>query len=119
MAGTESEVGKSKICLVKGDLTKVETDAILNAVNSGLIGGDGVDGLIHRKGELEILEECKEIRATDWPNGLPNGKSVITTGGNLERRFEIHGWTCVAERLQRRIRTVDKILPQLIKISSL
>lgn len=90
MGDTEFEVGKSKICVVKGDLTNVETDAVVNAANSSLMGGGGVDGAIHRKGGIEILEECKQIRTTDWPDGLPTGKTVITIGGALKTRFVIH-----------------------------
>ncbi|MEM3735503.1 MAG: macro domain-containing protein, partial [Candidatus Bathyarchaeia archaeon] len=79
----EYQIGKTKLCLVQGDITEMETDAIVNAANPSLMGGGGVDGAIHRKGGPKILEECKRIRATEWPNGLPTGKAVITTGGNL------------------------------------
>jgi O-acetyl-ADP-ribose deacetylase (regulator of RNase III) len=68
----------------------METDAIVNAANSSLLGGGGVDGAIHRRAGPKILEECKRIRDTDWPNGLPTGKAVITTGGNLKAKFVIH-----------------------------
>ena len=54
------------------------------------MGGGGVDGAIHRKGGSTILEECKKIRETEWPEGLPKGKAVITTGGNLKARHVIH-----------------------------
>lgn len=73
-----------------GDITEAETDAIVNAANSSLMGGGGVDGAIHRKGGPQILEECKRIRATEWPDGLPTGKAVITTGGNLKAKYVIH-----------------------------
>lgn len=73
-----------------GDVTLETTDAIVNAANSTLLGGGGVDGAIHRKGGPEILAECREIRQTEYPKGLPTGKAVITTGGNLAARHVIH-----------------------------
>lgn len=83
-------VGKAEILLVQGDITDMDTDAIVNAANPSLMGGGGVDGAIHRKGGPEILEECKRIRATEWPDGLPTGKAVITSGGNLKAEYAIH-----------------------------
>ncbi|RJS79713.1 O-acetyl-ADP-ribose deacetylase [Candidatus Bathyarchaeota archaeon] len=83
-------VGKTVIQLVKGDITEQETDAVVNAANPTLMGGGGVDGAIHRKGGPKILEECKKIRETEWPNGLPTGKAVITSGGNLKAKYVIH-----------------------------
>ena len=90
MDKNEIQVGKARIRLVQGDITNMETDAIVNAANSTLMGGGGVDGAIHRKGGPKILEECKRIRATQWPEGLPTGKAVVTSGGNLKARFVIH-----------------------------
>jgi len=84
------QIGKTKITLIQGDITEMTTDAIVNAANPSLMGGGGVDGAIHRKGGPKILEECKRIRATQWPNGLPTGKAVITTGGNLKAKYVIH-----------------------------
>ncbi|MEM3464024.1 MAG: O-acetyl-ADP-ribose deacetylase [Candidatus Bathyarchaeia archaeon] len=86
----EFQVGKAKVVLVQGDITEQETDAIVNAANSTLMGGGGVDGAIHRKGGPKILEECKRIRATEYPDGLPTGKAVITSGGNLKAKHVIH-----------------------------
>jgi len=86
----EFKIGKANIRIIQGDITEQETDAIVNAANSTLMGGGGVDGAIHRKGGPKILEECKKIRETEWPNGLPTGKAVITTGGNLKARYVIH-----------------------------
>jgi O-acetyl-ADP-ribose deacetylase (regulator of RNase III) len=83
-------IGKIKIRIVQGDITEQVTDAIVNAANSSLMGGGGVDGAIHRKGGPKILEECKRIRETTWPDGLPTGRAVITTGGNLKARYVIH-----------------------------
>jgi len=90
LATNEFPIGKAKICLVQGDITEQKTDAIVNAANSTLMGGGGVDGAIHRKGGPKILEECKRIRATEWPDGLPTGKAVITSGGNLRAKYVIH-----------------------------
>lgn len=73
-----------------GDLTREEVDAIVNAANSSLMGGGGVDGAIHRAGGPAILAECKRIRDTQYPDGLPTGEVVITTGGNLKARHVIH-----------------------------
>ena len=76
--------------IVKGDITEMATDAIVNAANSTLLGGGGVDGAIHRKGGPKILEECKRIRWTIYPDGLPTGKAVITNGGKLKAKKVIH-----------------------------
>ncbi len=81
-------VNKTKISIVQGDITGQATDAIVNAANSSLMGGGGVDGAIHRAGGPAILEECKKIVAKQ--GRLPTGKAVITTGGNLKARYVIH-----------------------------
>lgn len=73
-----------------GDITDEAADAIVNAANWTLMGGGGVDGAIHARGGAQILEECREIRRTQFPGGLPTGKAVITTGGNLKARYVIH-----------------------------
>jgi O-acetyl-ADP-ribose deacetylase len=78
------------IVLVRGDITEQEVDAVVNAANSSLMGGGGVDGAIHRKGGPAILEECKRIRAERFPEGLPTGRAVATTAGNLPARSVIH-----------------------------
>ena len=79
-----------RVRVVVGDLTKQDTDAIVNAANSSLLGGGGVDGAIHRAGGPEILEECREIRRARFPGGLPTGEAVVTTGGKLPALFVIH-----------------------------
>jgi O-acetyl-ADP-ribose deacetylase (regulator of RNase III) len=79
-----------KITLHQGDITAQAVDAIVNAANSTLMGGGGVDGAIHRRGGPEILEECRRIRATTYPQGLPAGEAVATTGGRLPARWVIH-----------------------------
>ena len=73
-----------------GDITGLAAGAIVNAANSSLMGGGGVDGAIHRAGGPAILEECKKIRQTIWPSGLPTGKAVATTAGNLPAKWVIH-----------------------------
>ncbi len=84
----EREFGSSRIQLVQGDITRESTDAVVNAANSSLLGGGGVDGAIHRAGGPDILAECKTIRARR--GGCPAGEAVITTGGRLPARFVIH-----------------------------
>lgn len=76
--------------LASGDITVRQVDAIVNAANSSLLGGGGVDGAIHRAGGPLILAECREIRARDYPNGLPVGEAVATTAGRLPARWVIH-----------------------------
>jgi len=73
-----------------GDIAEQAVDAIVNAANSTLLGGGGVDGAIHDKGGRQIYDECLEIRQTVYPKGLPTGKAVITSGGKLPARFVIH-----------------------------
>ncbi|MDR4504829.1 MAG: O-acetyl-ADP-ribose deacetylase [Candidatus Scalindua sp.] len=84
----EIMVGKTKLCLIEGDITLQDTEAIVNAANTSLLGGRGVDGAIHRAGGSKILEECKKIRARQ--DGCPTGEAVITSGGNLKARYVIH-----------------------------
>lgn len=76
--------------IVSGDITTRRVDAIVNAANSSLLGGGGVDGAIHRAGGPEILAACKKIRATSHAEGLPAGDAVATTGGALPARYVIH-----------------------------
>jgi O-acetyl-ADP-ribose deacetylase (regulator of RNase III) len=79
-----------RITLVEGDIAEQDVDAVVNAANSSLMGGGGVDGAIHRRGGPAILAECKRIRAERYPDGLPTGKAVATTGGDLPARWVIH-----------------------------
>jgi O-acetyl-ADP-ribose deacetylase (regulator of RNase III) len=79
-----------EIVLLEGDLTTQDVDAIVNAANSTLLGGGGVDGAIHDAGGPSILAECEEIRRTMFPDGLPTGRAVATGGGDLPARWVIH-----------------------------
>jgi len=81
---------EGRVLVVVGDITKQDVTAIVNAANSTLLGGGGVDGAIHRAGGPEILRECQQIRKTTYPDGLPAGHAVITTGGNLTAKHVIH-----------------------------
>jgi O-acetyl-ADP-ribose deacetylase len=79
-----------RLVVMTGDLTRQDVDVVVNAANSTLLGGGGVDGAIHRAGGPEILEACREIRRRQYPAGLPTGEAVITTAGNLLARHVIH-----------------------------
>ena len=78
------------VTLVRGDITRQSVDAIVNAANPSLMGGGGVDGAIHKAGGPAILGECKRVRAERYPDGLPTGKAVATTAGDLPARWVIH-----------------------------
>ena len=91
MSDTEQESFlDGRVLVMIGDITRQDVTAIVNAANSTLLGGGGVDGAIHRAGGPEILKECREIRKTIYPDGLPTGQAVITTGGNLPAKHVIH-----------------------------
>ncbi len=79
-----------RLAIVVGNLTQQKVDTIVNAANSSLLGGGGVDGAIHRAGGPQILEECRELRRTRYLNGLPTGEAAITTAGNLPAKHVIH-----------------------------
>jgi O-acetyl-ADP-ribose deacetylase (regulator of RNase III) len=79
-----------EITLVRGDITEQRVDAVVNAANSSLLGGGGVDGAIHRRGGPAILAECRALRAATFPDGLPTGQAVATTAGDLPARWVIH-----------------------------
>ena len=80
----------TRIVTVRGDITEADVDAVVNAANSSLLGGGGVDGAIHRRGGRAILAECRRIRAQRYPDGLPTGQAVATTAGDLPARWVIH-----------------------------
>ncbi|MEW1585373.1 O-acetyl-ADP-ribose deacetylase [Micromonospora vinacea] len=91
-----------EITLVEGDITAQRVDAIVNAANSSLLGGGGVDGAIHRRGGPAILAECRALRASRYGRGLPTGQAVATTAGELAARWVIHTvgpvWSATEDR---------------------
>ncbi|MGY0058852.1 O-acetyl-ADP-ribose deacetylase [Streptomyces sp. LZ34] len=90
------------ITLVRGDITDQHADAIVNAANSSLLGGGGVDGAIHRRGGPEVLEACRALRASHYGKGLPTGRAVATTAGRLHAEWVIHTvgpvWSATEDR---------------------
>lgn len=92
----------SELVLVRGDITEQEVDAVVNAANSSLLGGGGVDGAIHRRGGPEIVAECRRLRAARYREGLPTGAAVATTAGRLPARWVIHTvgpvWSAAEDR---------------------
>ncbi|MGK8523142.1 O-acetyl-ADP-ribose deacetylase [Nocardia asteroides] len=91
-----------ELVLVRGDITEQEVDAVVNAANSSLLGGGGVDGAIHRRGGPEILADCRRLRASHYGAGLPTGAAVATTAGRLPARWVIHTvgpvWSATEDR---------------------
>ncbi|MFC6707362.1 O-acetyl-ADP-ribose deacetylase [Flexivirga alba] len=79
-----------QLTAIRADITTLTVDAVVNAANSSLMGGGGVDGAIHRAGGPEILRHCQELRDSRFPDGLPTGQAVATTAGNLPARWVIH-----------------------------
>ncbi|GEM32954.1 macro domain-containing protein [Nocardia neocaledoniensis NBRC 108232] len=92
----------TRIEAVRGDITEQRVDAVVNAANSSLLGGGGVDGAIHRKGGPEILSACRDLRASHYGKGLPTGQAVATTAGRLHARWVIHTvgpvWSATEDR---------------------
>ncbi|MFD5708837.1 O-acetyl-ADP-ribose deacetylase [Streptomyces pharetrae] len=90
------------LTLTQGDITRESADALVNAANSSLLGGGGVDGAIHRRGGPAILEECRALRASRYGRGLPTGQAVATTAGDLDARWVIHTvgpvWSATEDR---------------------
>lgn len=87
---TEFKIKGIIVEICTGDITLQDTDSIVNAANSSLLGGGGVDGAIHRRGGPQILEECREIRRSRLPEGLPPGEAVLTGGGRLAAKYVVH-----------------------------
>jgi len=91
-----------RIEAVLGDITEQEVDAVVNAANSTLMGGGGVDGAIHRRGGPSVLAACQEVRRSAWPQGLPAGEAVATGAGDLPARWVIHTVGPVYDRVHDR-----------------
>ncbi|MDE0038992.1 MAG: O-acetyl-ADP-ribose deacetylase [Gammaproteobacteria bacterium] len=89
MAALPDFIG-GRVTVKVGDITREDVDALVNAANGSLMGGGGVDGAIHRAGGPAILEECKAIRSSRYPKGLPTGEAVLTTAGRMAARYVIH-----------------------------
>ncbi|MFC8450883.1 O-acetyl-ADP-ribose deacetylase [Kitasatospora sp. NPDC057223] len=94
----------TRITLVEGDITEQQVDVVVNAANSSLLGGGGVDGAIHRRGGPEILAECRRLRASHYGKGLRTGQAVVTTAGRLPARWVVHtvGPVYLAEEYEER-----------------
>jgi O-acetyl-ADP-ribose deacetylase (regulator of RNase III) len=105
------------ITLLQGDITKQSVDAIVNAANSSLLGGGGVDGAIHRRGGPEILEECRALRAGAYPDGLPSGQAVATTAGRLDARWVIHTVGPVFAKSQDRTHLLVSCYVESLKVA--
>jgi O-acetyl-ADP-ribose deacetylase len=86
----ETTLGRTRITVLRGDITDQAVDAVVNAANSTLLGGGGVDGAIHRRGGPSILEECRALRRTRYPDGMPAGNAIATGAGNLAARWVVH-----------------------------
>lgn len=106
-----------RIELISGDITEQAVDAIVNAANSTLMGGGGVDGAVHRKGGPDILEECKRIRADRYPDGLPTGQAVATTAGRLPARWVIHTVGPVFSRSEDRSRLLASCHNESLRVA--
>jgi O-acetyl-ADP-ribose deacetylase (regulator of RNase III) len=85
-----AEFLEGRVRVVVGDITRERVDAVVNAANSSLMGGGGVDGAIHRAGGPESLTACRRVRQEEYPNGLPTGEAVLTTAGRLPAKHVIH-----------------------------
>lgn len=90
MGAHEEHSMEISLHVLQGDITRLDVDAVVNAANSSLYGGGGVDGAIHRAAGPELLEECRNIRRDLLPDGLPTGEAVLTEGYGLKARYIIH-----------------------------
>ena len=106
-----------EITLVLGDITQQRVDAIVNAANSSLLGGGGVDGAIHRRGGPDILAECRALRAGQFSAGLPTGQAVATTAGRLPARWVIHTAGPVYSRGQDRSRLLASCYRESLRVA--
>jgi O-acetyl-ADP-ribose deacetylase len=106
-----------EITLVLGDITTQRVDAIVNAANSSLLGGGGVDGAIHRRGGGAILAECRDLRAGQFRHGLPTGQAVATTAGELPARWVIHTAGPVYSRSEDRSQLLASCYSESLRVA--
>ncbi|MDR1442343.1 MAG: O-acetyl-ADP-ribose deacetylase [Bifidobacteriaceae bacterium] len=106
------------IDILRGDITALEADAIVNAANSSLLGGGGVDGAIHKAGGPAILAACRQLRETTLPNGLPAGQAVATTAGNLPARWVIHTVGPVYSTTEDRSETLASCYRECLRVAN-
>jgi O-acetyl-ADP-ribose deacetylase (regulator of RNase III) len=106
-----------EITLALGDITQQDVDAVVNAANSGLLGGGGVDGAIHRRGGPDILAECRQLREDRFPDGLPPGHAVATTAGRLPARWVIHTVGPVYSRKQDRSEILASCYRETLRVA--
>jgi O-acetyl-ADP-ribose deacetylase (regulator of RNase III) len=104
--------------LVLGDITEQHVDAIVNAANSSLLGGAGVDGAIHRRGGPAILHECRALRASRYGRGLPAGEAVATAAGNLPARWVIHTVGPVYSKREDRSATLRSCYSSSLRVAA-
>ncbi|MFG2585304.1 O-acetyl-ADP-ribose deacetylase [Streptomyces malaysiensis] len=107
----------TNITLALGDITEQRVDAIVNAANSSLLGGGGVDGAIHRRGGPDILDECRDLRASRYGKGLPAGRAVATTAGRLPARWVIHTVGPVFSTTEDRSATLASCYSESLRIA--
>jgi O-acetyl-ADP-ribose deacetylase len=108
-----------RITLVQGDITRQQVDAVVNAANSSLMGGGGVDGAIHRRGGPEILAACRELRAKQaYEHGLPTGQAVATTAGQLPARWVIHTVGPVYSKTQDRSALLASCYTESLRVAA-
>lgn len=120
-AGLASRVhhtGAMRIGIVHADITTLQVDAVVNAANSSLLGGGGVDGAIHRAGGPAILKACRELRATTLPDGLPRGQAVATTAGKLPARWVIHTVGPVYSRTEDRSAILASCYRECLRVAA-
>jgi O-acetyl-ADP-ribose deacetylase (regulator of RNase III) len=113
----EAEAVMTAITLVQGDITRQSADAIVNAANSSLLGGGGVDGAIHRRGGPAILADCRRLRASQYGKGLPTGQAVATTAGELDARWVIHTVGPVFSREEDRSELLASCYRESLKVA--
>ncbi|GGO81020.1 O-acetyl-ADP-ribose deacetylase [Nonomuraea cavernae] len=106
-----------RITIVAGDITEQQVDAVVNAANSSLLGGGGVDGAIHRRGGPAILAECRELRASRYGGGLPVGQAVATTAGDLPARWVIHTVGPVHSRAEDRSHLLASCYREALRVA--